>query len=67
MQIDTKTWKPVSEVFREIPIQISKVWFYNMISRGLIETIQPWKQPLLVNIESVKKALEDYEAGRSTP
>lgn len=53
MQIDTERWKPMVEVIQFFPF--TRGWLYELIAKGMIKTIQPWRKPMLVDMKDVKK------------
>jgi hypothetical protein len=59
--INTEDWQPVGEILKSLPVNMSSVWFYEMIKQGRVNSIQPWRRPLLIEVKSVKKLIEELE------
>lgn len=63
MTIDTTKYMPVSEVISKLGKEPNaRIRVYQLMAAGIIDTIKPWRQPVLVNIESVKKYFKEFDA-----
>jgi hypothetical protein len=66
MNIDTNKYMPVSEVLARLGKDPkNRIRVYQLMAAGIVRTIKPWRQPLLVEINSVRKHFKDFDATNS--